>query len=312
MRIPILLIAISPTVVGSTASSQVNYTRFVNPFVGTDAHGHTFPGATVPFGMVQLSPDTRVEGWDACSGYHYSDSTLLGFSHTHLSGTGIADYGDILFLPIIGKPQGKKPTSFNHADESASPGYYRVKLPDGNILVELTTTKRVGVHRYTFPKTREAFVVIDLKHGLGPDRVLESRLEFTSDQEVAGYRRSEGWAKDQHLYFVARFSKSFTVCGFVDSLREGRNLVGEGRKVYGGGLVGYVQFSTAPDERIVIKVGISSVSIDGARSNLDAEMPHWDFEQARHEAEQAWSGELGKIEVEGGTEEQQKTFYTAL
>ncbi len=287
-------------------SFAFSQTQFVNPFVGTDGHGHTFPGATVPFGMVQLSPDTRVAGWDACAGYHYSDSTLLGFSHTHLSGTGVADYGDILFLPFTGKPGAKNRARFLHNNESASPGYYKVQLLDENITAELTTTRRVGVHRYTFPKTNEATILIDLQHGLGPDQVIESWLEFVSENEVAGFRRSEGWAKDQHLYFVARFSKPFKRSGFLtDSLERGRKFAGKDVR-------GFVQFSIASNEPVVIKVALSSVSVDGARKNLDQEMPGWDFDKTRKDAAQLWKKELGKIQVEGGTNGQKRTFYTAL
>lgn len=284
-------------------------TSLVNPFVGTDAHGHTFPGATVPFGMVQLSPDTRVEGWDACAGYHYSDSTILGFSHTHLSGTGVADYGDILIMPFSGKRPSPAITSrFSHAEESASPGYYRVLLKDFNINAELTATQRVGVHRYTFPPSQESGIIINLQHGLGPDRVIASRLTITGQNEVSGYRRSEGWAKDQHIYFVAKFSKPFEKTGLFldDSLHEGKN-IGSGTNVKG-----ILRFRTKPGEVVVVKVGISSVSVEGARKNLDSEMPGWDFSAAKRNAQLAWQTELSKITLEGGTHQQQRTFYTAL
>jgi predicted alpha-1,2-mannosidase len=277
--------------------------RLVNPFIGTDGHGHTFPGATTPFGMVQLSPDTRTEGWDACGGYHYSDSTILGFSHTHLSGTGIADYGDILFLPSAQTPGLRTSQRFSHKNEDASPGYYRVVLDD-RIIAELTASPRVGVHRYTFPASAESNIVIDLKHGLGPDNVVDSWLEFLSDREVAGFRRSTGWAKDQHVYFVAQFSKPFTRSGKVGSFGNAKRL--EGTEVRG-----FVQFTTTAGEAIVIKVGISSVDIEGARKNL-AEVPHWNFEQVRKNAEDLWTTELQKIQIEGGTLAQLQTFYTAL
>lgn len=287
----------------SHAFSQI---QFVNPFVGTAGHGHTFPGATVPFGMVQLSPDTRVEGWDACAGYHYSDSTLFGFSHTHLSGTGIADYGDFLFLPTVGKPGTKSRAKFSHSQEWASPGYYKVQLPDEHITAELTSTRRVGVHRYMFPKTNQATIQIDLRHGLGPDRVIESWLEFVNENEVAGFRRSEGWAKDQHLYFSARFSKPFKRSGFLS------DSVGRGRKLAGSDVRAFVQFNIDANEPAVIKVALSSVSVEGARKNLDQEMPGWDFDKTGEDAAQLWQKELGKIQVEGGTVQEKRTFYTAL
>ncbi len=290
----------------------------VNPFIGTDAHGHTFPGATLPFGMVQLSPDTRVEGWDACGGYHYSDRSILGFSHTHLSGTGIADYGDILLMPTTGRllltpgtasnTQTGYRSGFKHESEKASPGFYSVFLDDYSIGVELTATRRVGMHRYTFPQSAEANIIIDLKHGLGPDRVTNAVLEINGDREIAGSRRSDGWAKDQVVYFVAQFSKPFTSAGVAvdDTVRKGKKR-GEGTNVKG-----FVRFATSANERIVVKVGLSGVSIEGARKNLEAEAPGWDFDAVCMQAEGAWNTELGKIDIKGGSREQQTTFYTAL
>ena len=177
-------------------SAQHDLTRYVNPFIGTGGHGHTFPGAIVPYGMVQLSPDTRLTGWDGCSGYHYSDSIIYGFSHTHLSGTGILDYGDILLTPSVGRDYSGR---FQHRNETATPGYYSVKLDDENILVELTATTRAGMHRYTFPATDDANIIIDLAHR---DKVLDSGLRITSKTTVVGWRRSQSWAKDQIVYFA--------------------------------------------------------------------------------------------------------------
>jgi len=256
--------------------------------------------------MVQLSPDTRVEGWDACAGYHYSDSTLLGFSHTHLSGTGIPDYGDILFLPMVGKRFEKMSARFSHNKELASPGYYSVELLDDRITAELTATRRVGVHRYTFPQTDNGIVIIDLKHGLGQDVVLDSWLEFVGNNEVRGFRRSTGWAKDQSVYFVAQFSKPFRAFGDVGAVMN------RTRRISGKEVRGFVQFTASESEQIVIKVGLSFLSVDGARRNLQKEMHHWDFEKVKVEAEKSWNAELTKIEVEGGTGEQRKTFYSAL
>lgn len=278
----------------------------VNPFVGTAAHGHTFPGATAPFGMVQLSPDTRVEGWDACGGYHYSDSTILGFSHTHLSGTGIPDYGDVLFLPATGRPGLVTAQKFSHQNETARPGYYRVSFDNDRITAELTATTRVGVHRYTFPASRESNIIINLHHGLGPDRVLDSWLEFASDAEIRGERHSTGWAKDQHVYFVAQFSKPFERFGDLNS-PDNRS-----HKISGNDVRAYVRFATTDKEQIVVKVGISSVDIEGARRNLQSEVPRWDFDNVRIAAEEQWNRELSKIEIEGGTGAQRRTFSTAL
>jgi predicted alpha-1,2-mannosidase len=297
-------------IIVSTTSAQRSLTSLVNPFVGTAKNGHTYPGASLPFGMVQLSPDTRTEGWDACSGYHYSDSTILGFSHTHLSGTGVADYGDILVIPRIGR-LGFSETNratFKHSEESASPGYYRVRLSDHDINVELTATKRVGVHRYTFPKSDSAFILFDLKHGLGLDKVIESSLQIIGDREIAGFRRSDGWARNQIIYFVAQFSKSFKSFGIVI---DGKSQA-QRRKATGTALNAYLRFSTAAKEAIVAKVALSSVSIAGAHRNLNAEMPGWDFDVARTSAERIWNSELNKIWADGGTSDQRRTFYTAL
>jgi predicted alpha-1,2-mannosidase len=302
----------------STVLAQRNLTRLVNPFVGTAKNGHTYPGATVPFGMVQLSPDTRTEGWDACSGYHYSDSTILGFSHLHLSGTGVADYGDILMMPTVGPLrvlQGDPVrgvrgywSKFRHAEEMASPGYYRVRLDDYGIQAELSATKRVGVHKYVFPKSDSANIVVDLKHGLGIDKVVESKLQVVGDDEIVGYRRSAGWAKDQVIYFVAKFSKPFKSFGIAsnDVIRQQR------RSATGQNLKGFVRYKTQASETILVKVGLSSVSIKGARKNMMAEVPGWDFESVKAGVERVWNAELNRIWVDGGSEAQRRTFYTAL
>jgi predicted alpha-1,2-mannosidase len=259
--------------------------------------------------MVQLSPDTRVEGWDACSGYHYSDSTIMGFSHTHLSGTGVADYGDVLIMPSTGQMRASpRPCRFHHEQETATPGYYSVLLEDYNIKAELTATRRVGVHRYTFPKTAGANILVDLHHGLGPDRVIASSVEIGSNWEITGMRRSEGWAKDQYIYFAARFSKPFEAFGTIvnDTVRP-RSRTSSGRSVKA-----YIRFSTSEEEEVIVRVALSFVSVEKARANLIEEVPDWDFDLVRLHAAEAWNKELGKIEVEGGSDEQRTTFYTAL
>ena len=270
--------------------AQRDLTRYVNPFVGTAGHGHTFPGAIVPFGMVQLSPDTRLTGWDGCSGYHYSDSSVYGFSHTHLSGTGISDYGDILLMPAVGKVPHGYTSRFEHKNETAAPGYYSVKLEAHNILVELTATARVGMHRYTFPATDEANVVLDLKHR---DEIIDADFRITSDKTIGGWRRSKAWAKDQIVYFAIEFSQPFTTFE-RDQLKAD------------------FRFDTRSGKPVLVKVGISAVDIDGALKNVQAELDHWDFEKVRSEATAAWNKELGKIEVTGGSEAQLTNFYTSL
>ena len=278
-------------------------TIYVNPFVGTAGHGHTFPGATLPFGMVQLSPDTRLTGWDGCSGYHYSDNAIYGFSHTHLSGTGISDYGDILFMPTLERglrEAGQYSRSFSHKHETASPGYYSVKLDD-RITVELTATSRAGFHRYIFPAGSDhGEVLLDLKHR---DRVLESYLRIVDTTHIEGFRRSTAWAKNQVVYFVAEFSEGFATV----ETSAGSNEKSEWR---GNDLKAAFRFENPGS--ILLKVGISSVSIDGARRNLESEIGNWDFDKIKRDASAAWNRELSKIQVSGGTKDQLTTFYTAL
>ncbi len=296
-----------------TATAQTrDYTRWVNPFIGTGGHGHTFPGATMPFGMVQLSPDTRIDNWDGSSGYHYSDDVIYGFSHTHLSGTGIPDGADILFMPIVGKRDllidgklalGGYPSKFSHANENAGPGYYAVKLDNDGILAEMTTTKRVGLHRYTFPKTEHAAIALDLRWR---DKVLNSEISWVSNRRIEGFRTSSSWAKNTSVYFVAEFSRP-VVRAYLGALHdqgsEPKDNVKTRRVFYIGSTDG---------EPLLLKVAISYTSIEGARKNLEAELPHWDFDKVRADAKAAWNKELSKIEVSGGTDEQTTNFYTAL
>ncbi|HEU4511260.1 MAG TPA: GH92 family glycosyl hydrolase, partial [Pyrinomonadaceae bacterium] len=295
--------------------AQRDLARHVDPLIGTAGHGHTFPGAIVPYGMVQLSPDTRLTGWDGCSGYHYSDSIIYGFSHTHLSGTGISDYGDILLMPTIGevhfnalKDGGTEKgyaSRFQHRNETARAGYYSVKLDDENILVELTATTRVGMHRYTFSTSDKANIIIDLTHR---DKVLDSGLRITGDRTVVGWRRSEAWAKDQIVYFALEFSQPFTSYGvsFEDKVFEGM------REARGRSVKSYFRFKTQAATPVLVKVGISSVDVDGALKNRRAELNHWNFDKVRADATAAWNAELNKIQVTGGTAAQLTNFYTAL
>src|SRR5688572_10505163 len=292
-----------------------DFTRHVNPFIGTGGHGHTFPGATLPFGMVQLSPDTRIDNWDGSSGYHYSDDIIYGFSHTHLSGTGIPDGCDILFMPTIDSTKGFSPkpkvdlnkpgpqttgfaSTFSHADEKAEPGYYSVRIDEGKLLAELTATKRVGFHRYTFPKSNNAGIDLDL---LWRDKVVDADATVIGDRRIEGFRQSSSWAKKQKVYFVAEFSKPFEGYG------EG---FGSHQEYKSGGK--FFAFKTKEGEQILVKVAISFLSIEGARKNLEAELPHWDFDKVRADAKAAWNKELSKIEVSGGTPDQTTNFYTAL
>lgn len=275
---------------------------WVDPFIGTGGHGHTFPGAVVPNGMVQLSPDTRLMGWDACSGYHISDSVILGFSHTHLSGTGIGDYGDVLFMPTIGAQNVKQGSNAEpdtgyasrkaKGSEMAKPGYYQVVLADYNIKAELTATKRTGMHRYSFPEG-EAGVIIDLKHTLQGHKNVKNEIEVVSDREIRGMKATKGWAKDQKVYFHAVFSKPFK-----SKVIEGRDMV-------------QLQFGKDAGE-VIAKVGLSFVDLEGAKKNLDQENAGWDFDKVQQEASNEWESHLTKIQVEGGSSDQKTIFYTAM
>jgi predicted alpha-1,2-mannosidase len=302
------LIAVLVTVLlYSGAYPQADLIKYVNPFIGTGGHGHTYPGPSVPFGMVQLSPDTRLTGWDGCSGYHYSDNVIYGFSHTHLSGTGASDYGDILLAPTIDdlKFSNKDYSSaFNKKNEFASAGYYSVFLDKFNIKVELSATKRAGIHRYTFPKSSMSNIILDLVHR---DEVLDSKIEFVGYNEIRGYRISRHWAEEQHVYFVIRFSKPYMYYGISENDKvQSKNVAS------GNNLKAYAGFTTDKNEAIIVKVGISGVSIEGAAKNLDAEIPDWNFDRVKYEAEREWNKELNKIIVETKNEDEKTIFYTAL
>jgi predicted alpha-1,2-mannosidase len=287
--------------------AQKNYTQFVNPFIGTGGHGHTYPGAVLPHGMVQLSPDTRLEGWDGCSGYHYSDDYIYGFTHTHLSGTGCSDYGDILLMPMNGSPSPDNKiygSKFSHANEKATPGYYAVKLDDDNILAELTTTTRVGLHKYSFSSAQNNTVILDLKHR---DIVLESSLKIINNHTIAGLRRSRAWAENQYVYFVVEFSQPFITSGIWnnDTLMPQRiTTVDDAKKIKA--------FFTFNAKQVLAKVAVSGVSIEGAQKNLKAELSGWDFNAVKTAAEKTWNNELSKIEVTTDNLTQSKIFYTAL
>jgi predicted alpha-1,2-mannosidase len=288
-------------------SAQKNFIQYVDPFIGTGGHGHTYPGATLPHGMVQLSPDTRLDGWDGCGGYHYSDNYIYGFTHTHLSGTGVSDYGDILLMPMRGEPSfdnKKYGSKFSHENEKATAGFYSVKLDDDNILAELTATTRVGFHRYKFPEANNNFIILDLKHR---DEVTESSLKIINLYTIAGMRRSKAWANNQYVYFVIEFSKPFINKGFWKDdqlLPAGENDIKNAKN-----LKAFFEFE---NNIVMAKVGISSVSIEGARKNLDAEIPAWNFDKVKQDAANIWNTELSRIAVESSDIKQLRTFYTAL
>ncbi|HPE17178.1 MAG TPA: GH92 family glycosyl hydrolase [Tenuifilaceae bacterium] len=285
-----------------------NPADFVNPFIGTDGHGHTYPGASVPFGMVQLSPDTRLGGWDGASGYHYSDSVIYGFTHTALNGTGVGDYGDILIMPVVGEPTFKNTeylSTFQKKNEKAEAGFYSVFLDKPKVLAELTATTRAGYHQYTFPETTSANFIIDLEHR---DRVTDSWIEFISDTQIRGMRRSTNWANDMIWYFHMEFSKPFVRKGIAvnDTLQNEIN------SARGNNIKAFVGFKTSENEKIEVKVALSAVDSDGALNNLTAEIPGWDFEKVKQNAYENWNNELKKIIVTGNSDDQKTVFYTAM
>ncbi len=325
----LILLLLSQTDGMLLAQQLKNLLPYVNPFVGAADHGHTFPGACYPFGMMQLSPDTRLTGWDGCSGYHYSDNIIYGFSHTHLSGTGCSDYGDILLMPSPGPDITSSHGSFilqpyswsaefSHSNERASPGYYSVKFDNG-IIAQLTVGQRAGMHRYIFPKDDSITVVLDLKHR---DEVIDSRLTVISDTEIAGYRRSKAWAQDQRVYFDIRFSKparekllfrNDTNIPFTQSFRS-KNIKALFRFSHSG-------------DTLLVKIGISAVSAINAAANLKSEISGWNFSGVRRQTEQAWNEYLNRIDVGApaaaprrgwradsfpDNDDKAATFYTAL
>lgn len=300
----VLLLLLLPLI----SFAQKDYTSYVDPFVGTGGHGHTFPGATVPFGMVQASPDTRLKGWDGCSGYHYSDNKIYGFSHTHLSGTGCSDYGDILVMPTTGKVQfnNKKYASvFKKENEKAGAGYYAVYLDKPKVKVEITATTRTALHKYTFPKSSDANVILDLVHR---DLVKQGEITISGDNEISGKRVSHAWANNQILYFVIQFSKPFKKAGIAKA-----NAVNYSSRHDTGSLLKAVAtFETTEGEIIYARIALSAVSVEGARKNLQTEQPGYDFEKTLNDARKAWNNELGKIDFESNDVATLRTFYTAL
>ena len=294
-----------------SSESKTDYTELVNPFIGTDFTGNTYPGAQAPFGMVQLSPDNGLPGWDRISGYFYPDSTIAGFSHTHLSGTGAGDLYDILFMPVT-LPYNETAegglgihSKFSHNDEEASAGYYRVKLQDYNINVELTATPRCGVQRYTFPKA-ESMVVLNLKKAMNWDFTMDSQIEVVDSCNIRGYRFSEGWARGQKVYFATRFSRPFKAVEFDEA-----EIKLKGEKV-GTSKIARFMFDTEEGDQVTIVTALSGVSVEGAVKNLNAEAPHNDFNQYLAAAKADWNKHLQRIAVKGGNADDQANFYTAL
>jgi predicted alpha-1,2-mannosidase len=322
------------------AESQIEY---VNPFIGTDRMGHTYPGATVPFGMVQLSPDTDTipyeEGgkynkdvYKYCAGYQYSDETIVGFTHTHFSGTGHSDLGDILVMPVTGRlilnpgtadaPEKGYRSAFSHRTETASPGYYAVTLEDDNIRAEMTATERVGIHRYTFINGGNVHIILDMVHGIYDydGKNVWTFIRVENDTLVTGFRQTNGWARTRTLFFAVAFSKPFKSYGFVN---ESPVQVYKGfwrrfdqrtnfPEAAGEKIKGHFDFNTSPGEQLTVRVALSPVSTSGAMQNMIAEAPRSDFDLAHRQAEKLWADELGTIRVKMTDDDQMMSFYTAL
>lgn len=310
----LLIFVIVIVVLTGCSDTTRNPIDYVDPFIGTGFHGHTYPGSTTPYGAVQLSPDTRTGDWDACSGYHYSDSSILGFSHTHLSGTGCADLGDILFYPTskdIKTVRGEyvfDPLVFSHKDEKASPGYYSVELKNEGIKAELTATTYTGVHRYTFEKGKNEVILIDMAHVLTEEVIDSLLIRQSGKNEISGMRRTQGWVKDQYVFFVAQFSKDIQSFAQVnkeikpdENAKPGNN----SRQVV-------LEFGISDGVPVVVKVGFSVVSEENARKNLSNDVEDFDFDAVHNRARSLWSEALSDIVVDGGSENDLRNFYTAV
>ncbi|MDY2859510.1 MAG: GH92 family glycosyl hydrolase [Candidatus Cryptobacteroides sp.] len=279
-----------------SCSAPEDYAGYVDTKIGSGGHGHVFVGASVPFGLVQLGPTSIPQQWDWCSGYHDSDSTVIGFSHTHLEGTGIGDLFDITVMPVTGSVEYSREGLWSYADRSrevAEPDYYSVPLLRYDILAEMTATSRVGFHRYTFPASDSTAIVFDLENGGCWDKATDTRIEAEGNDALKGWRFSRGWARNQKVFFYAKFSKPF-------------------ESVENIGQYARVNFDLAEGEKVMLKVAISPVDIDGAKANMAAELPGWDFEKTREAARNAWNRELSKIRIETGDVDERTIFYTAL
>ena len=313
---PVLLIALAVLCAACHVPQAEDFAAYVNPKIGTGGHGHVFVGADVPFGAVQVGPTSIPQEWDWCSGYHESDSTVIGFSQTHLSGTGIGDLFDVTVMPVIGPtaPERGRDGAWSYAlrsKEVAEPGYYSVPLLRDGILAEMTATSRVGLHRYTFPEADDAILVLDLENGGCWDRAVDCSFdEVVKDDKgqvsaLGGHRHSTGWAKDQKVFFWAEFSRPAVEFTQAENPRKGSGILSP---LYGYYKVGH----TKPGEQILVKVALSAVSVEGAKANMAAELPGWDFEATRKAARDAWNRELGKIHIQTPDKDKRTVFYTAL
>src|SRR5476651_1686389 len=338
----IIIVLLSLTAVAYAQQKQTNLLQYVKPIIGTQRMGHTYPGATVPFGMVQLSPETDTASYELngrynpdvykyCAGYQYDDKTITGFSHTHFSGTGHSDLGDFLIMPTVGalklnpgtadKPGSGYRSAFSHANEVSQANYYKVKLDESNILAEMTTTARVGFHQYTFPKSDQSHIILDLMAGIYnyPDKNVWTYLRVLNDSTVIGYRQTNGWARTRTLYFAMSFNKAFyrhgykkydkreVYGGFWGKFNQNQNFP----EIAGKQLRTWFDFKTEAGEKIKIKFALSPVSMAGALNNMRTEIPGWDFEKVKADGQQLWETELHKIEIQGN-QEIKENFYTSM
>jgi predicted alpha-1,2-mannosidase len=342
-KLLLTLLISSPFIVQGQTSPQGDFAGFVNPFIGTHKMGHTYPGATAPFGMVQLSPETDTIPYEAdgkynpsvykyCAGYQYDDPTIVGFTHTHFSGTGHSDLGDFLIMPSTGKlqlnpgtetaPETGFRSAFSHDDERAEPGYYSVRLKENDVLAELTTTTRVGFHRYTFPESADSHIILDLMYGIYNygEKNVWTFVRVENDTLITGYRQTNGWARTRTMYFAMTFSKPFHQYGAKDFSKP-KVYRGFWRKfdqtknfpdIAGEKIRMHFDFDTKSGEQILVKFALSPVSTAGALANLSQEIPGWDFEQVKRESRRSWNEELGKIQVVAPAKADLVNFYTAM
>ena len=318
-----LFLAIAWLVMTAGMTHAEELTQYVDPLIGSAEHGHVFVGANVPYGFVQLGPSNIKQDWDWCSGYNRSDSTIIGFAHTHLSGTGCGDLHDIMVMPVTGQVtyarghhEDQQSGLWSYQDrtkERAEAGYYATRLKRYGIDAELTATSRVGLHRYTFPESKEAAIVIDLVHGGGWDRCRESAVRIVDDHTIEGYRYSGGWADDERIYFRAEFSRPFESYAFIEGTdKEARTVASGSTTISAQDLYFRANFKTRANEQILVKVALSPTSTDGALRNMQAELPGWDFEQTVKQAKAKWQEELQKITIKTDDMARKRTFYTAM
>jgi predicted alpha-1,2-mannosidase len=311
----ILLLLLAALQCGNAQTRDV--ARYVDPYIGTGDHGHVFLGAHVPFGAVQVGPNNYVKGWDWCSGYHYSDSIVTGFSQMHLSGTGIGDLGDILMMPYTGKiktspgtekvPLSGWATLYTHKDEVVKPGYYSINLRAYSIKAELTATERVAFHKYTFPQSSAAHIGINLAIGIGWDKPVKTFIKKVDATTYTGYRYSTGWSKDQRLYFAIKLSHGADATVLFNGMKPQKGI-----ELEGDSAIAVLNFKTLAKEVVMVKVGVSPVSESNALANIMAEIPAWNFQQVADNAYAKWNKELGKVSVESKDIHQLRTFYTAM